>query len=753
MQKKVEEEGRKEDHLYKKYECYCKKNKEAIGEGGEKLKEQMKELEAAIAEHKGESARAAGVVKEAKSARESAKKDLMNAQNTRTTEMKAYTESSSDLKQNIGALDNAVNVLRGNKKEGLMQISKDASLKAIVNIGRGVSNFERDSVKSFLANPLGLYQQGSSGEIIGILSQMLVQFKDNLKSMSDTEQQQKDAFLEIQSAKQEIIAAKSRAIESHQKKSGDEALSAAEKDTELTNMKNSYEDDVAFYNQLVTGCADKEKENQVRVKSRGEEQEALTQTIQMLNNDNSLDVFNAAAGKSFIQTKESAKNLKLNALAKLKKIDSKKHGETIALLSYAVKHSTGKYEVVIDMINKLVVQLQKEKEHDFTSRDQCLSDQAENGKQIQEGEFTLNAEKQQISALEESIDSHARNIDDLIAKMKELDESTAEATEQRKEEHEEYKVVESDTQAAINVLQKARVRMAQFYRPSEQKKATNFLQRVMRLNTQASGDKYEKAPEFAYANTQNSASNGVLGMMDKLNADLKNQEQEATHEEQASQKEYEGLMERSASAKADTNRQLVGEQGQKAEKEATVADTADAKDTTETELMNLEETKLHLQDQCNFILKYFDARQAAFETEIEGLQGAKAALAGAAAEPEALLQIKQAHKVSDDHHGEKIAPFGKVDTAQALQNAAADTQNTLVDAVENAEVSEIKRTVFRALTRLRAATIKEFDTIARLETQAIDAYNDAHHFRGENPIKYLHSAEAPVETDKLTSMH
>ena len=28
----------------------------------------------------------------------------------------------------------------------------------------------------------------------------------------------------------------------------------------------------------------------------------------------------------------------------------------------------------------------------------------------------------------------------------------------------------------------------------------------------------------------------------------------------------------------------------------------------------------------------------------------------------------------------------------------------------------------RALTRLRAATIKEFDTIARLETQAIDAY-------------------------------
>merc|ERR1719352_590372 len=101
----------------------------------------------------------------------------------------------------------------------------------------------------------------------------------------------------------------------------------------------------------------------------------------------------------------------------------------------------------------------------------------------------------------------------------------------------------------------------------------------------------------------------------------------------------------------------------------------------------------------------------------------------------------------------KIAPFGKEDTARELQDHAAKTQDTLVDAVENAEVTEIKRAVFRALTRLRVATIKEFDTIARLETQAIDAYNDAHHYRAENPLVHLHEDEAPVETDKLKSFH
>mmetsp|Transcript_55372 Transcript_55372/g.103967 ORF Transcript_55372/g.103967 Transcript_55372/m.103967 type:complete len:345 (+) Transcript_55372:76-1110(+) len=141
-------------------------------------------------------------------------------------------------------------------------------------------------------------------------------------------------------------------------------------------------------------------------------------------------------------------------------------------------------------------------------------------------------------------------------------------------------------------------------------------------------------------------------------------------------------------------------------------------------------------------------------------------------EPPAFMQIKSHHSRVKSHGSRapeddlakemthdlemnfnKIAPFGKEDTAKELQDHAAKTQDTLVDAVENAEVAEIKRAVFRALTRLRAATIKEFDTIARLETQAIDAYNDAHHYRAENPLAHLHEDEAPVETDKLKSFH
>eukprot|EP00927_Polykrikos_kofoidii_P079523 TRINITY_DN762_c0_g1_i3.p1 TRINITY_DN762_c0_g1~~TRINITY_DN762_c0_g1_i3.p1 ORF type:complete len:151 (+),score=17.96 TRINITY_DN762_c0_g1_i3:151-603(+) len=100
-----------------------------------------------------------------------------------------------------------------------------------------------------------------------------------------------------------------------------------------------------------------------------------------------------------------------------------------------------------------------------------------------------------------------------------------------------------------------------------------------------------------------------------------------------------------------------------------------------------------------------------------------------------------------------VSPFGREDTARELQQHAARTQDTLVDAVENAEVAEIKRSVFRALTRLRAAEIKEFDTIARLQAQAIDDFNDKHAYRAENPLGHLHDSEPKVSEDKFSSFH
>merc|ERR1719272_2592572 len=162
----------------------------------------------------------------------------------------------------------------------------------------------------------------------------------------------------------------------------------------------------------------------------------------------------------------------------------------------------------------------------------------------------------------------------------------------------------------------------------------------------------------------------------------------------------------------------------------------------QTELDAVLEYSGKLNSRCIAKPESYESRKAKREAEIAGLKDALQILESETAfvQRPHRLQTGVALVQTDVHHQKqapedelakemthdlemnfnKIAPFGKEDTAKELQDHAAKTQDTLVDAVENAEVAEIKRAVFRALTRLRAATIKEFDTIARLETQAID---------------------------------
>jgi len=273
-------------------------------------------------------------------------------------------------------------------------------------------------------------------------------------------------------------------------------------------------------------------------------------------------------------------------------------------------------------------------------------------------------------------------------------------------------------------------------------------------------------------------STGVIAMIDLLVKELDKEMQVSEVDEKDAQADYEATMKDSSEKRASDAKLMSEKESFKAETETKLQAHKDSKAATSAELMATEEYINSLHGECDWLLKYFDVRKKARAGEIDSLGNAKAILSGAdfslvqqsskkraflskgpsfiqqtmsVAAPEDELAKEMTHDLEMNFN--KIAPFGKEDTAKELQDHAAKTQDTLVDAVENAEVAEIKRAVFRALTRLRAATIKEFDTIARLETQAIDAYNDAHHYRAENPLAHLHEDEAPVETDKLKSFH
>jgi len=91
-----------------------------------------------------------------------------------------------------------------------------------------------------------------------------------------------------------------------------------------------------------------------------------------------------------------------------------------------------------------------------------------------------------------------------------------------------------------------------------------------------------------------------------------------------------------------------------------------------------------------------------------------------------------------------LEPFGREDTAQELTENSIKESDDMVDQLERAEVAEEKRSVFRALTRLRGAAITSFDGVARSQTGNIDEYNQVHKWRNNHPLHHLADEESDV---------
>jgi hypothetical protein len=92
----------------------------------------------------------------------------------------------------------------------------------------------------------------------------------------------------------------------------------------------------------------------------------------------------------------------------------------------------------------------------------------------------------------------------------------------------------------------------------------------------------------------------------------------------------------------------------------------------------------------------------------------------------------------------ELEPFGREDTAQELTEDSISESNQMVDQLERAEVAEEKRSVFRALTRLRGAAITSFDGVARSQTGNIDEYNKIHQWRKTHPLHHLADEESDI---------
>merc|ERR1719356_1141626 len=88
-----------------------------------------------------------------------------------------------------------------------------------------------------------------------------------------------------------------------------------------------------------------------------------------------------------------------------------------------------------------------------------------------------------------------------------------------------------------------------------------------------------------------------------------------------------------------------------------------------------------------------------------------------------------------------LQSFGREDTAAELTEASIDESNKMIDQIENAVVAETKRSMFRALTRLRGVTVNSYDSMANAQAGNIDEYAGRHEWSNENKVEHLAERE------------
>merc|ERR1719335_1529375 len=113
----------------------------------------------------------------------------------------------------------------------------------------------------------------------------------DLKESTATEEEAKAAFATLVSSKEEEQAAAKKAVEEKTARIGELAVSVAQGKADLEDTEDAKADDVAMKANLASSCSTKTEEFDKVAATRAEELKAISETIEMLNFDDALELF------------------------------------------------------------------------------------------------------------------------------------------------------------------------------------------------------------------------------------------------------------------------------------------------------------------------------------------------------------------------------------------------------------------------------------------------------------------------------
>merc|ERR1719291_1136775 len=181
-----------------------------------------------------------------------------------------------------------------------------------------MSSADRDMLTAFLSQGQGEGYVPQSGQIVGILKQMLDTMKASLSEVQAAEEAAIKDFKGLAAAKTKEIQANTDAIESKTKRHGEMGVEIVNMKEDLDDTQKALAEDKKFLADLEKNCDTKTAEWDERSKTRSEELLALADTIKILNDDDALELFKKTLPTpSLMQTTATSKDMRRQALAAL----------------------------------------------------------------------------------------------------------------------------------------------------------------------------------------------------------------------------------------------------------------------------------------------------------------------------------------------------------------------------------------------------------------------------------------------------
>jgi len=624
LQAKVEAEGEKEKELYDKYMCYCKNAGGDLAKSIADAEAKGPELQSAIEEGTSKLTQMKEDIKSHKADRAAAKEAMAEATGVRDKERAAFEAATSDLKTNLAAMAKATAAIEKGMGESFLQTATAGVLRRIVMNDMKVQDADRQDVLAFLS--ANSDYAPASGEITGILKTMSDEMSADLKDAVDEEATAVKQYDALMAAKTKEVNALTKMIEEKLERSGALAVEIQEMKNDLGDTADSLEEDKKFLADLDKNCAEKTKLFEENVKYRTQELAALADTIKILNDDDALELFKKtlpAPEASFLQVEVTTGQLRARALSMITALRRDSHRPEIDFIAMSLRGKKIGFEKVLKMIDDMIKTLKTEQKDDDDKKEYCAEefDKSDDKKKVLEkGVEDLN------TAIEDAKEGIATTTTEIAALKKaiiSLDKSVAEATEQRKEENEDYTQLMASDGAAKELLEFAKNRLNKFYNPKLYKppaKEAAFAQREAPPPPPEDIKAYSKKGE---------ESNGIIAMIDTLIRDLEKEMTEAELTEKDAQEDYETFTKDAAEKRAQDTKTLTDKEGALADLEAGLGESKSELESTKKELGATNDYIANLHLECDFLLKYYDMRKEARTNEIDAMEKATAVLNGA----------------------------------------------------------------------------------------------------------------------------